>query len=97
MCKGLQQEIFKNVRHGSCYKVCIPTQKSALSANATTIFDLFDMNPIDYTYLKSTVENLKKMVLNGIIIMEILILQTQKLMHFIFIFKLLMLRMKKTR
>ncbi len=60
MCKGLQQEIVKSVRHGNCYKVCTPTHKSALIANATTIFNLFNINPIDYTYLKSTVENLNK-------------------------------------
>ncbi len=43
-----------------CYEVCTPTNKSGLIANATTIFNLFNINPIDYTYLKSTVENLKK-------------------------------------
>ncbi len=31
--------------------------KLALKANITTIFDLFNINPIDYTHLKSTVEN----------------------------------------
>ncbi len=60
MCKGLQQEILKSVRHGNCYKVCTPTNKSALIANATTIFNWFNIDPIDYTYLKSTVENLRK-------------------------------------
>ena len=34
-------------------KVCTPTHKSALIANATTIFNLFNINPFDYTYLKS--------------------------------------------
>ncbi len=51
MCKELQQEIQKSVRHGNCYKVCTPTHKSALIANATTIFNLFNINPIDCTYL----------------------------------------------
>ncbi len=60
MCKGLQQEILKSVRHGNYYKVCTPTHKLALIANATTIFNLFNINPIDYTYPKSTVGKLKK-------------------------------------
>jgi hypothetical protein len=59
MCNGLQNEILNSVRHGNCYNVCTPTRKSALIANATTIFNLFNINPVDYTYLKSTVENLK--------------------------------------
>ena len=71
MCKGLQQEILKSVRHGNCYKVCTPTHKSALIANATTIFNLFNINPIDYTYLKSTVENLKKEGVEWIFIDEV--------------------------
>ncbi len=70
MCKGLQQEILKSVRHGNCYKVCTPTHKSALIANAITIFNLFNINPIDYTYLKSTVENFEKRVLNGYLLMK---------------------------
>ncbi len=50
-----------SVRYGNCYKVCTPTNKSALIANATTMFNLFNINnPIDYTYLKTTVEILKK-------------------------------------
>jgi hypothetical protein len=52
------------------YVQCTPTHKSALIANATTIFNLFNINPIDYTYLKSTVENLKKRVLNGYLLMK---------------------------
>ena len=71
MCKGLQQGILKSVRHGNCYKVCTPTHKSALIANATTIFNLFNINPIDYTYLKSTVENLKKEGVEWIFIDEV--------------------------
>jgi hypothetical protein len=71
MCKGLQKEILNSVRHGNCYKVCTPTHKSALIANATTIFNLFNINPIDYTYLKSTVENLKKEGVEWIFIDEV--------------------------
>ncbi len=70
MCKQLQQEILNSVRNGGSYKVCTPTHKLALIANATTIFNLFNINPIDYTYLKSTVENFKKMVLNGYLLMK---------------------------
>ncbi len=43
MCKELQQEILMSVRHDNCYKVCTPTHKSALIANATTIFYLFNI------------------------------------------------------
>ncbi len=71
MCKGLQQEILKSFRHGNCIKVCTPTHKSALIANATNIFNLFNINPIDYTYLKSTVENLKKEGVEWIFIDEV--------------------------
>ena len=46
MCKGLQQEILKSFRHGNCFKVCTPTHKSALIANATTIFNLFNISPV---------------------------------------------------
>ncbi len=40
-----------SVRHGNCYKVCTPTHKSALIANATTIFNLFKIYPIYRLYL----------------------------------------------
>ena len=59
MCKGLQQEILNSVRYGGSYKVCTPTHKSALIANAITIYNLFNINPVDYTYIKITVEKLK--------------------------------------
>ncbi len=58
MCKALQQKLL-NI-NGNSFKVCTPTHKSALIANATTIFNLFNRNPIDHTYLKTTVENLKQ-------------------------------------
>ena len=59
MHKQLQQEILNSVIHGNCFKVCTPTYKSALIANATTLFNLFDINPVDYTYFKTTVDKLK--------------------------------------
>ncbi len=40
-------------------------------ANATTIFNLFNINPIDYTYIKSTVENLQKEGVEWIFIDEV--------------------------
>jgi hypothetical protein len=69
MCKGLQKETLNSVRYGNCYTVCTTTNKSSLIANATTIFNLFHINPIDYTYLKTTVEN-KKKALNGYLLMK---------------------------
>jgi hypothetical protein len=71
MCKGLQKEILNSVRYGNCYKVCTPTHKSALIANATTIFNLFNINPLNNTYLKTTVENLTKEGVEWIFIDEI--------------------------
>ncbi len=65
MRKGFPEEILISVRDGNCYKVCTSTHKSATIAYATTIFNLLNINPIDYTYYKSTVENLLRMVLNG--------------------------------
>ncbi len=60
MCKGLQKEILKSFRYGNCFKVCTPTHKSALIANATTIFNLFNNSPVDYTYMKKSVVKLKE-------------------------------------
>ena len=59
MCKELQKELLN--KGDVCFKVCTPTHKSALIANATTIFNLFNINSIDYTYIKTTVEKLKVM------------------------------------
>ncbi len=56
MCKGLQKEILNSVRHGNCFKVCTLTHKSALMANAITIFNLFNISPVDFTYIETTVE-----------------------------------------
>ncbi len=56
MCKELQQEFLCKVVDGNCFKVYTPTHKSALIANAITIFNLFNFNSIDYTYIKTTVE-----------------------------------------
>ena len=56
MCKGLQQELLSCVDNINSFKVCTPTHKSALIANATTIYNLFNINPVDYTYIKTTVD-----------------------------------------
>ena len=58
MCRGLRQELLDV--NGNRFEVCTPTQKSILIANATTMLDLLNINPIDHTYLKTTVENLKR-------------------------------------
>lgn len=59
LCKELQHEILNSSENGNSFKVCTPTHKSALIADATTIFNLFNINPIDCTYIKTTVEKLK--------------------------------------
>ena len=41
------------------YRVCTPTHKSSLLVNGETIFSLFNINPHDFTYLKSKVEKMK--------------------------------------
>ena len=64
LCKELQHEILNSSENGNSFKVCTPTHKSALIADATTIFNLFNINPIDYTYLKSTVENFLVIFIN---------------------------------
>ena len=43
MCKELQKELLSKVVDGNCFKVCTPTHKSALIADATTIFNLFNI------------------------------------------------------
>lgn len=40
------------------FRVCTPTHKSALVVNGQTIYNLFNINSHDHTYLKSTVEKL---------------------------------------
>jgi hypothetical protein len=71
MCKGLQQEILRSFRHGYCFKVCTPTHKSALIANATTIFNSFNISPVDYKYIKTTVDKLKEEGVTWIFIDEV--------------------------
>jgi len=71
MCKKLQQEILNSIESGNSFKVCTPTHKSALIANATTIYNLFDINPVDYTYIKTTVEKLKEDGVKWIFIDEV--------------------------
>jgi hypothetical protein len=59
MCKELHQELLSKVVEGNCFKVCTPTHKSALIADATTIFNFLNINPVDYTYIKTTVDEIK--------------------------------------
>jgi hypothetical protein len=50
---------------------CTPTHKSALIINGKTIYDVFNINPHDHTYLKSKVEKLKNNGLKWVFIDEI--------------------------
>ena len=72
MCKELQKELLSKVVDGNCFKVCTPTHKSALIANDITIFNLFNINPVDYTYIKTTVEKLKNDGIKWIFIMDVI-------------------------
>jgi hypothetical protein len=53
------------------YVVCTPTHKSALLVNGETIFNVFNVNPHDFTYLKTTVEKLKHNGVEWIFVDEI--------------------------
>ena len=59
-CKILQKELGEGK-----YAVCAPTHKAALLIGAVTIYHLFNIDTHTHTYLKSAVENLKVLVLNG--------------------------------
>lgn len=50
---------------------CTPTHKSALIIDGKTIYDVFNINPHDHTYLKSKVEKLKNNGLKWVFIDEI--------------------------
>ncbi len=50
---------------------CTPTHKSALIIKGKTIYDVFNINPHDHTYLKSKVEKLKANGLKWVFIDEI--------------------------
>jgi hypothetical protein len=71
LCKELQHESLNSSENGNSFKVCTPTHKSALIADATTIFNLFNINPIDCTYIKTTVEKLKDYRVKWIFVDEI--------------------------
>ncbi len=62
VCKELQQESLNKVVDGNCFYLCTPTHKSVLIADATTILIFFNINPVDYTYNKTTVDKLKKVM-----------------------------------
>ena len=53
------------------YRVCTPTLKSALVIDGPTIYSLFNINPHDHTYVKSTVDKMKKDGVEWIFIDEI--------------------------
>jgi energy-coupling factor transporter ATP-binding protein EcfA2 len=53
------------------YIVCTPTHKSALIVNGETIYNVFNINPHDHTYIKGTVEKLKKRGVEWIFIDEV--------------------------
>ena len=65
-CKELQKQIGENK-----YVVCTPTQKSSLLKNAVTIYNLFNINPKDNTYVRGTVEKLKKSGVEWVFIDEV--------------------------
>ncbi len=53
------------------FRVCTPTLKSALIVDAVTVYNLFNINPHDHTYCKSTVEKLRKEGVKYIFIDEV--------------------------
>ena len=69
--KQLQQELLKSSNNGNCFRVCTPTHKSALIVDGITVYNLFNINPHDFSYLKSSVEKLKNEGLEWVFIDEI--------------------------
>jgi hypothetical protein len=76
------------------FRVCTPTLKSALIVGAVTVYNLFNINPHDHTYCKSTVEKLKASGVKHIFIDEVSMINSKvwacirefkKLYGFIFI------------
>ena len=61
MCKKLQQEILNSIESGNSFRVCTPTHKSALNANATTIYNLF--NIVDGCLSEDSLKSAKQIVL----------------------------------
>jgi hypothetical protein len=53
------------------FNVYTLTHKLASIANTTTIFNLFNTNPIDYTYIKTSVDKLKNDGVKWIFIDEV--------------------------
>ncbi len=80
MCNELQQESLN--KGDVCFKVCTPTHKSALIANAITIFNLFNINPTDYTYIKTTVEKLKSDGIKWILIDEVSMISSKNMEYY---------------
>ena len=65
-CKQLQKLL-----GDSKFAVCTPTHKSALIVGAVTIYNLFNINPKDNSYLKSAVQKLKDSGVEYIFIDEV--------------------------
>jgi hypothetical protein len=61
----------------STYRTCTPTHKSALLIGGETIFSLFNINPHDFTYLKSKVDKMKEEGVKYIFIDEVSMIQSK--------------------
>ena len=66
LCRKLQ----KKLGEGN-YGVCSSTHKSALIIGGKTVYNLFNINPKDHTYIKSTVDKVKESGIKYIFIDEI--------------------------
>jgi hypothetical protein len=61
----------KNELKENEFVCCAPTHKAALNINGKTIYDVFNINPHDHTYLKSKVEKMKNNGLKWVFIDEV--------------------------
>ncbi len=51
--------------------LCTPTHQSALIADSVAIFSLYNINTVDYTYLKTTVDLIKEEGVKWIFVDEV--------------------------
>ena len=75
--KTYTTNMIKSQLQSNQYIVSTPTHKSALLVNGETIFNAFNINPIDFTYLKTRVEKLKASGVEWVFIDEISMIQSK--------------------
>ena len=81
--KELQQELLtwkllqSMPNHGNCFRVCTPTHKSGLIVNGITVYNLLNIYPHGFSYLKLSAEKLKNEGLKWVFIDELSIINSK--------------------